>query len=181
MIDVVVVSCDLTNSLYFLSPNDLDLKLNDEVLFEDSDDFLIGKIVKLNYKEKVSDIYIDMNDIFQKHDKLKSMSLDEIEHDKYFDKSIWDEYAKKDDRFTILSQENCGHAVATNNGMKLAKGEEEQLEEEAEVVDEEMVWLSRTGKCYHCKRTCSNMKDPIQVPLSEVLRKNKTACTKCYN
>ena len=67
-----------------------------------------------------------------------------------------------------------------DRGAKEVK-EEEQLEEEAEVVDEEMVWLSRTGKCYHSKRTCSNMKDPIQVPLSEVLRKNKTACTKCYN
>lgn len=55
-----------------------------------------------------------------------------------------------------------------------------QLEEEAEVVDEEMVWLSRTGKCYHSKSTCSNMKDPIHVPLSEALKKNKTACTKCY-
>ena len=52
MIDVVVVSCDLNNNIYYLSPNDLELKLNDEVVFEDSDDYLIGKIIKLNYKEK---------------------------------------------------------------------------------------------------------------------------------
>ena len=63
MIDVVVVSCDLTNSLYFLSPNDLDLKLNDEVLFEDSDDYLIGKVVKLNYKEKKENLDLPLDNI----------------------------------------------------------------------------------------------------------------------
>ena len=54
-------------------------------------------------------------------------------------------------------------------------------EEEAEATDEEMVWLSRTGKCYHSKSSCSNMKDPVQVPLSEALKKKKIACSKCYD
>ena len=36
---------------------------------------------------------------------------------------ILNEYAKKDDRITVISQENAGHAVATNRGMELAKGE----------------------------------------------------------
>lgn len=67
-------------------------------------DFVNELIEKVD-KEKVSDIYIDMNDIFQKHDKLKSMSLDEIEHDKYFDKSLWDEYAKKDAVFLMIDTE----------------------------------------------------------------------------
>lgn len=59
--------------------------------------------------------------------------------------------------------------------------EEMQPEEEAEATDEEMVWLSKTGKCYHSKSTCSNMKDPVQVPLSEALKKKKKACSKCYD
>lgn len=36
---------------------------------------------------------------------------------------ILNEYASKDDRFTIISQENGGHAVATNVGMTYATGE----------------------------------------------------------
>lgn len=36
---------------------------------------------------------------------------------------ILNQYAEKDDRFTVISQENAGHAVATNRGMELAKGE----------------------------------------------------------
>ena len=35
---------------------------------------------------------------------------------------ILNEYAAKDNRFIVLSQENGGHAVATNRGMELAKG-----------------------------------------------------------
>ena len=35
---------------------------------------------------------------------------------------ILNEYAKKDDRITVIDQENGGHAVATNRGMDCAKG-----------------------------------------------------------
>lgn len=62
-------------------------------------------------------------------DSIVNQTLEDIEiiciNDGSTDNSlnILNEYAQKDDRFTILSQENGGHAVATNNGMKLAKGE----------------------------------------------------------
>lgn len=36
--------------------------------------------------------------------------------------NILNEYAAKDNRFTVFSQENGGHAVATNKGMEFAKG-----------------------------------------------------------
>ena len=65
MIDVVVVSCDLNNNLYFLSPNDLELKLHDEVLFEDADDCLIGKVVKLNYKEKKENLDLPLDKVIR--------------------------------------------------------------------------------------------------------------------
>ena len=35
---------------------------------------------------------------------------------------IINKYAAKDDRITVIDQENGGHAVATNRGMDLAKG-----------------------------------------------------------
>ena len=55
----------------------------------------------------------------------------------------------------------------------------EELETSEEEADEQMVWVSRTGKCYHSKSSCSNMKDPWQIPLSEA-QKTKKPCKKCY-
>ena len=37
--------------------------------------------------------------------------------------AILNSYAQNDNRFEVISQENAGHAAATNRGMKLAKGE----------------------------------------------------------
>ena len=62
-------------------------------------------------------------------DSITNQTLEDIEiicvNDGSTDKSleILNEYAKNDDRFTIISQENGGHAVATNKGMELAQGE----------------------------------------------------------
>lgn len=62
-------------------------------------------------------------------DSITNQTLDDIEiicvNDGSSDRSleILNEYASNDDRFTVVSQENGGHAVATNRGISLAKGE----------------------------------------------------------
>ena len=62
-------------------------------------------------------------------DSIVHQTLEDIEiicvNDGSKDKSldILNLYAKNDDRITVISQENGGHAVATNRGMGLAKGE----------------------------------------------------------
>lgn len=62
-------------------------------------------------------------------DSIANQTLDDIEiiciNDGSTDNSleILKEYAKKDNRLTVISQENAGHAAATNRGMDLAKGE----------------------------------------------------------
>ena len=58
-----------------------------------------------------------------------------------------------------------------------AEEEGEDLELEAEVLNEQMVWITEKGKCYHSKSTCSNMKNPAQVPISQV--GDRYACPKC--
>ena len=61
-------------------------------------------------------------------DSIVNQTLKDIEiicvNDGSTDKSldILKEYATKDSRISVYSQENGGHAVATNRGMKLAKG-----------------------------------------------------------
>ena len=60
---------------------------------------------------------------------IVNQSLKDIEiicvNDGSKDKSleILNSFAENDDRFTVIDQENQGHAVATNRGMELAKGE----------------------------------------------------------
>lgn len=60
--------------------------------------------------------------------------------------------------------------------------EESDLDVEASAAqeDELMVWIPRTGKMYHSKPTCSNMKNPKQVPISEALKLKKKECSKCW-
>ena len=62
-------------------------------------------------------------------DSIVNQTLDDIEiiciNDGSTDKSldILNSYASKDDRFKVFSQENQGHAVATNRGIEMACGE----------------------------------------------------------
>ena len=61
-------------------------------------------------------------------DSITNQTLSDIEiicvNDGSADRSleILNEYASRDERITVLDQENGGHAVATNRGMKLATG-----------------------------------------------------------
>jgi cell division septation protein DedD len=45
---------------------------------------------------------------------------------------------------------------------------------------EEMVWIPQTGSKYHSKASCSNMKDPRQVTLSEAQASGYEPCKRCH-
>ena len=46
---------------------------------------------------------------------------------------------------------------------------------------EEMVWIPTNGGTkYHSRASCSNMKDPQQVPLSEAKAQGFTPCKRCH-
>ena len=88
-------------------------------------------------------------------DSIVNQTLKDIEiicvNDGSKDKSldILNFYAENDDRFTVISQENGGHAVATNRGMKLAKGEYLFLMDSDDLLD-----LSALEKTYyHAEKT----------------------------
>ena len=68
-------------------------------------------IDKLTEKAKeygVEDIYLDCYNIEEEHNFLKNKTIKEIEESKYFDKSIWDTYAKKNACFLIIETEYPG-------------------------------------------------------------------------
>ena len=46
--------------------------------------------------------------------------------------------------------------------------------------DDPLVWIPRSGSKYHSKSTCSNMKNPIQVTLSEAKKSGYDPCKKCH-
>ena len=65
----------------------------------------INKITNYAKTIGVKDIYLDECDFKKTHDKLKEMSLEEIKKDDYFNKKIWDKYAKKKASFLIFETE----------------------------------------------------------------------------
>lgn len=65
---------------------------------------LIDKVVELAKEKHIEDIYLDELDKKERHQHL-SRSVEEIKRDNYFDNHIWDEYAKKNSAFLIISTE----------------------------------------------------------------------------
>lgn len=48
------------------------------------------------------------------------------------------------------------------------------------VPNEVMVWVPNTGKKYHRKSGCSNMKNPTQITRSQAIARGYTACKNCW-
>lgn len=65
---------------------------------------LIDKVIVLAKEKGIDDIYLDELDKEERHNHLNK-SLKEIENDSYFDSHIWDEYAKKNAAFLMISTE----------------------------------------------------------------------------
>lgn len=45
---------------------------------------------------------------------------------------------------------------------------------------ETMVWIPRTGKKYHSRSSCSNMKNPSEVTLQQAINSGYGKCKKCW-
>ena len=71
--------------------------------FDDNQEF-VNKIVQWANKIGVNDIYLNVKNK-EKHKCKLLQSIEEINEDEYFDESTWDEYAKKNSAFLILSTE----------------------------------------------------------------------------
>lgn len=65
MIDVVVVSVKNTGNLYFLSPNELELKKGDEVIIDTENGLLLGIVCKEVYSEKSDNLVLPLNNVIR--------------------------------------------------------------------------------------------------------------------
>ena len=65
---------------------------------------LIDKVISLVKEKGIDDIYLNELDKKERHKHL-SQSLKDIENDSYFDNHFWDEYAKKNAAFLMISTE----------------------------------------------------------------------------
>lgn len=67
---------------------------------------LVRIIARVAYEAGVRDIYFDFIDDVLKHDQMKYFSKEELFDSKLFNKSIYNEYAKKDAAFLMLYANN---------------------------------------------------------------------------
>ena len=65
MIDVVVVKVEETNSFYYLSPNSLELKKDDEIVFEDENGLFLGKVCREVYSENKKNLDLPLRSVLR--------------------------------------------------------------------------------------------------------------------
>ena len=65
-------------------------------------------LTKIAYEIGVKDIYYDIQDPYLKHEALKNLNIEECKKIGFWNKEIWNEYAKKDAAFLMLASETPG-------------------------------------------------------------------------
>ena len=65
-------------------------------------------LANLAYDIGVKDIYFDLTDVYLKHDALKKLDFEDLKNLSFWNKQMWNEYAKKGAAFIMLASENPG-------------------------------------------------------------------------
>lgn len=63
----------------------------------------VGKLVKKVNEKGITDVYLNETDVWEKHEKIKNLSVAQIKKDDYFNNPNWDIYAKKNAAFLMFS------------------------------------------------------------------------------
>ncbi len=88
--------------------------------------------------------------------------------------TLWTSEAKKE------STSQSSGTKSNNSGTKSNASSGTKASTKDNKKSEQMVWIPRTGKKYHSKSTCSNMKNPEKVTISEAKRRGYEKCKKCW-
>ena len=65
-------------------------------------------VAKIAFKMGVKDIYFDSSDPYLKHEALKNLEVDELKKLTFWNKEMWNVYAKKNAAFLMLASETPG-------------------------------------------------------------------------
>ena len=65
-------------------------------------------VAKIAYSMGIKDIYFDGSDPYLKHEALKNLEVDELKKLAFWNKEMWDVYAKKNAAFLMLASETPG-------------------------------------------------------------------------
>ncbi len=65
-------------------------------------------LANIAYEIGVKDIYFDLTDVNLKHDALKNLEFEDLKNLSFWNKQIWNEYAKKGAAFVMLASETPG-------------------------------------------------------------------------
>ncbi len=65
-------------------------------------------LANVAYELGVKDIYFDLTDVQLKHDALKNLEFEDLKNLSFWNKQVWNEYAKKGAAFVMLASENPG-------------------------------------------------------------------------
>ena len=65
-------------------------------------------VAKIAFEMGIKDIYFDSSDPYLKHEALKNLEIDELKKLTFWNKKMWDEYAKKNAAFLMLASETPG-------------------------------------------------------------------------
>jgi membrane protein involved in colicin uptake len=96
------------------------------------------------------------------------------------------EKAAEDEARKKAEEEAAAQAAAEAQAQAEAQAAATQAQAEAQATETnqqaqgQMVWIPRTGSKYHSNSSCSNMKNPTQVSLSEAQAAGYEPCKKCY-
>ena len=89
-----------------------------------------------------------------------------------------------EDKAAIAKAKAEAEAQAQKEAEEKARAEQAQAEQEAaaqtQQPQEQMVWVSQSGSKYHSNSSCSNMKNPTQITISEAQNRGLEPCKKCY-
>ena len=65
MIEVVVAIVPETKNIYYLSPNSIDLKIDDKIIFDSENGLMNGVIIKETFKEKKKNLVLPLYNVLR--------------------------------------------------------------------------------------------------------------------
>lgn len=90
--------------------------------------------------------------------------------------AVLDSIEIKDSENPSVDSPQAEPAAETTVPAAVAQGKESTKEDSGV----EKVWISKSGKKYHRNSSCSNMKNPKQIPIDEAEAQGRQPCKKCY-